>query len=202
MQLLTIKDIRRRDIGFEIFLIGIVLTNTYHNWKKIRCSCMSCPKHYMPKHVIGIAERIALFEFQANVKSIPIGQKRRLGRTKVSANGLERQPSEAVSDSSDEDAYEDYLDIPVNQQTNIQIDNTTEIIYENEEEEKINHICWCRHNSTQTAALNNNQNDADHVHESRKKIRKIRVELYLKKIKEPFMFWKITLRRTTSSSHS
>ncbi|RNA33011.1 hypothetical protein BpHYR1_049449 [Brachionus plicatilis] len=69
-----------------------------------------------------------------------IGQKRRPGRPKLTANGLERQPGEAVSDSSDEDTYEDYLDIPVNQQTNIQINNTTEIIYENEEEEEINHV--------------------------------------------------------------
>lgn len=45
------------------------------------------------------------------------------------ANGLEKQPGEAV----DEDTHEDYLDIPVNKLSNIQIDNTSEIIYEKEE---------------------------------------------------------------------
>ncbi|RMZ98867.1 hypothetical protein BpHYR1_040072 [Brachionus plicatilis] len=111
---------------------------------------------------------------------------------------MERQPGEAVSDSSDEDTYEGYLDIPVNQQTNIQINNTTEIIYENEEEEEINHVelripagvdttqpkrgrgrpkkivnDFQATQSKKRAALNNNQNDADHVHESRNKRRKI-----------------------------
>ena len=65
----------------------------------------------------------------ANVKSIPTRQKRRPGRPIVMANGLEKQPGEAV----DEDTHEDYLDIPVNKLSNIQIDNTSEIIYEKEE---------------------------------------------------------------------
>nr|APD26526.1 ATP-binding cassette transporter subfamily C member 4 X5 protein [Brachionus koreanus] len=46
----------------------------------------------------------------------------------------------AVSDPSDEDTHESYLDIQVNKQTNIQINNITEIVYENEEEEEINHV--------------------------------------------------------------
>ncbi|RNA33349.1 hypothetical protein BpHYR1_046028 [Brachionus plicatilis] len=108
-------------------------------------------------------------------------------KPKLTANGLESQPGEAVSDSSDEDTYEDYLDITVNQKTNIQINNTREIIYENEEEEEINHVelrIPAGVDTTQPkrgrgrpkkivndfqdtqlkkrAVLNNNQNDADH----------------------------------------
>ncbi|RNA02014.1 hypothetical protein BpHYR1_004210 [Brachionus plicatilis] len=85
-----------------------------------------------------------------------------------------------------EKTHEDYLDIPVNKQTNIQINNTTEIIYVNEEEEEINHVelripagvdtnqlkrgrgvnDFQATQSKKRAVLNNNQNDADHVHES------------------------------------
>ncbi|RNA24349.1 hypothetical protein BpHYR1_017507 [Brachionus plicatilis] len=54
---------------------------------------------------------------------------------KLALRYQKKNTSYLASDSSDEDTYEDYLDILVNKQTKIQINNTREIIYENEEEE-------------------------------------------------------------------
>lgn len=51
---------------------------------------------------------------------------------------LKKQSEKAVSDASDKDTYENYHDIPINEQRNIQINNTSEIIYKNEEWEMLN----------------------------------------------------------------
>ncbi|RMZ92823.1 hypothetical protein BpHYR1_043467 [Brachionus plicatilis] len=105
-------------------------------------------------------------------------------KTKVTANGLERQPGEAVSDSSkillkksDEDTYEDYLDIPEEEINHVElripagVDTTQPKRGRGRPKIIVNDFQATQ--SKKRAALNNNQNDADHVHESRNKRRKI-----------------------------
>lgn len=103
------------------------------DWKKSRCSCPFWSKNFICKHVVGISERLNLYEFPLNVKVIPIGQKRKRGRPKNTLECLELQPDEQVTDSSDEDTYEDYLDIPINNQKNSHVNNSSNIFFENDE---------------------------------------------------------------------
>lgn len=60
------------------------------NWIEGSCNCPAYFKHFMCKHVVGIAIRRRLLEVPYEAKQIPIGQKRKRGRTKLAKKALIR----------------------------------------------------------------------------------------------------------------
>ncbi|RNA19398.1 hypothetical protein BpHYR1_002157 [Brachionus plicatilis] len=68
--------------------------------------------------IVVVVVRIGLNIIFANINS---------DRSKNTAECLDKQPGEQISDSSDEDTYEDYFEIPVNQQVNQRVNRTSEI---------------------------------------------------------------------------
>ena len=78
-----------------------------------------------------------LYDFPTDVKAIPIGQKRKAGRPKQTLESLDKQPGEQVTDSSDEDTYEDYLDIPINKQNANHVNISSNIIYDNDQHQAV-----------------------------------------------------------------
>ena len=75
---------------------------------------------------------------------------------------MERQPGEAVSN---EDTHEDYLNKPVNKQTNIHINNSTEIIYENVKKFADNLVNIFTDNSPQLDNINSTESTSTYLHE-------------------------------------
>ena len=61
------------------------------NWRSSCCTCPSFLKHYICKHIIGMAVHKNPYEFPDTVKCIPLGQQRKPGRPKGTTKALIRQ---------------------------------------------------------------------------------------------------------------
>ena len=69
---------------FDTYVAGMSrlwLVNFITNdWITSRCSCSYYVKHYICKHIVGLAAKFDLFEFRPEAKSLPLGMKRKRGR--------------------------------------------------------------------------------------------------------------------------
>ncbi|CAF1497238.1 unnamed protein product [Rotaria sp. Silwood1] len=55
-------------------------------WKKSKCNCPAVFKHYICKHIVGMAIRLKYCKPPSAAKTVPIGEKRKRGRpTKAKA---------------------------------------------------------------------------------------------------------------------
>ena len=64
------------------------------NWKISTCTCSSWAKKYICPHVIALAQRLHLCEFDYRGFQIPLGQNRNRGRPPMNRPALEMQPPE------------------------------------------------------------------------------------------------------------
>ncbi|CAF2081601.1 unnamed protein product [Rotaria magnacalcarata] len=62
--------------------------NESENWTKSTCSCPTCLKYYICKHIIGLAARYKLCSIPLEAKNISLGQKRKRGRVAKAKKAL------------------------------------------------------------------------------------------------------------------
>ena len=67
------------------------------NYKMSECSCPTWCKYYKCKHMIDLCSRLGLFNYDARVKSIPIGANRRRGNPGKTKGAFIFQPSDEVN---------------------------------------------------------------------------------------------------------
>jgi hypothetical protein len=66
----------------------VVLPNGDQKWQEGKCTCPCFLKKYMCKHIIGLAIRLKLAKPPPAAKDVPIGEKRRRGRSRKSTKAL------------------------------------------------------------------------------------------------------------------
>ena len=71
-----------------------IVTLNDNNWKLSKCTCSCYSKNYICVHIIAVAVRLDLYEFDHRAYQIKIGHNRKKGRPAKTLGALRRQPGE------------------------------------------------------------------------------------------------------------
>ena len=89
----SIEKYEKRNFkGFDTFIATYkamwVVKKEGNKWRDATCTCPQFLKHYICKHIVGIASRLKYIKIISEAKNVPIGEKRKRGRPRKATRAL------------------------------------------------------------------------------------------------------------------